>query len=235
MRSEGKTGYRIGHMMPWEEIGGTEMATLRIAQGVKAHGFESVMFCRELALPTEFFREANLETATYDVEHPDLRNLRGFLYRVRNLVRELKQKRIDLIHCADVPYSSVAIVAAKLMRLPVVSHVRNRHLLPNPIDQRFLRFVNKFIFVLQNTWEGFGYKVPPRRGIVVYDGIETPSAQEEQLAVDRFNMNRDVRCEFGISDEVKIVGMVARIDQQKDYLTLAKAAQRVVGTEPRVN
>jgi hypothetical protein len=29
--------------------------------------------------------------------------------------------------------------------------------------------------------------------------------------------------------------MVARIDQQKDYLTLAKAAQRVVGTEPRVN
>jgi len=30
MGIEGESGYRIGYMMPWEEIGGTEMATLRI-------------------------------------------------------------------------------------------------------------------------------------------------------------------------------------------------------------
>ncbi len=125
MGIEGKSGYRIGHMMPWEEIGGTEMATLRIAQAVKARGFESVMFCRELAPPpTEFFREANLETATYDIEHADLKFLRGFLYRVRNLVRELKQKQIDLVHCADAPYSSAAVVAARLTGLLEVSHVK---------------------------------------------------------------------------------------------------------------
>ena len=84
MGIEQKSGYRIGHMMPWEEIGGTEMATLRIAQGVKAHGFESVMFCRESApLPTEFFREANLETATYDIEHADLKSPRLSLPRAQ--------------------------------------------------------------------------------------------------------------------------------------------------------
>ncbi len=233
MRSELKSDYRIGHMLPWDEIGGTEIATLRIAQGVKSHGFENVMFCRESAPPPlEFFREANFETATYDVEYPDLRYLRGFLYRVRQLARELKQRRIDLVHCADVSMSGVAIAAAKFAQIPVMSHVRNRHLLLNPRDRRFLGFVNKFIFVSQNTWKEFPYKVPPRRGVVVYDGIEAPSPQE--LTVNSFNTNREVRREFGISDEAKIIGMVARIGEQKDYLTLAKAAQRVVGLEPQV-
>jgi hypothetical protein len=29
--------------------------------------------------------------------------------------------------------------------------------------------VNKFVFVSRNTWSEFGYRVPPRRGVVVYD------------------------------------------------------------------
>jgi glycosyltransferase involved in cell wall biosynthesis len=43
-----------------------------------------------------------------------------------------------------------------------------------------------------------------------------------------------VRAEFGIPDETKIIGMVARVAPVKDYLTLIRAAARIKAVNPRV-
>ena len=37
--------HRIAHIMPWEGVGGTEQAALRIAHTVKDAGFDTTFFC----------------------------------------------------------------------------------------------------------------------------------------------------------------------------------------------
>jgi glycosyltransferase involved in cell wall biosynthesis len=88
------------------------------------------------------------------------------------------------------------------------------------------------VFVSRESWRAFGFPVPAHRGDVVYDGAEV--ADCEAGSVDE-SARRDVRREFNIPDETTIIGMVARIDQQKDYETLAKAAARVVAAVPDVH
>ncbi len=65
--------------------------------------------------------------------------------------------------------------------------------------------------------------------MVVYDGVEVVNSE---AGSEHDNAGRDVRREFNIPDEATIIGMIARIDQQKDYETLAKAAARVVAAAP---
>lgn len=230
-----KASYNVAHIMPWWEVGGTELATLRIAQGVAPHNFRSVMFCSASATPPiEFFREAKMETALYDLEVADLKHWRGFLFRTRELIRELKKRNIDLIHCADVPAGNFAAVAAKIARIPVICHVRNRHDKLTAVEKRGLRLIDKFVFVSRDTWRRFGYHVPERRGTVLYDGIDTTMMRTANESVNNETDGQSVRREFGIPDDVKIIGMVARLDGQKDYETLAKAARRVTMVNPKV-
>jgi glycosyltransferase involved in cell wall biosynthesis len=87
--------------------------------------------------------------------------------------------------------------------------------------------VNRFAFVSQNAWECFGVKVGTSRGSVIYDGFDFVEVAGETA-------QRDVRREFGIPEDARIVGMVARIARQKDYETLVRAAARVVEARPAV-
>ena len=43
--STGVRTVRIGHVLPWPAVGGTEHATLRIARAVEGADFESIVFC----------------------------------------------------------------------------------------------------------------------------------------------------------------------------------------------
>jgi len=118
-----------------------------------------------------------------------------------------------------------AALAGRLALVPVICAVRNRHDDISGSDQRFLRAVSRFAFVSRASWRAFAHRVPESRGIVVYDGVEVPTGDvESEHEADR----RAVQLEFNIPDDATIIGMIARVDKQKDYETLAKAAARVV-------
>jgi glycosyltransferase involved in cell wall biosynthesis len=108
--------------------------------------------------------------------------------------------------------------------VPVVCHVRNRHDQISRRDQVFLRPVHRWVFVSQDTWRRFSYRVPPRAGTVVYDGIDVPALRTAEA--------RAAREELGIPAGAPVIGMVARVSPQKDFLTLARAARRVVARHP---
>jgi glycosyltransferase involved in cell wall biosynthesis len=221
--------HRIAHIMPWDGVGGTEQAALRIGRAVEAAGFETTFFCLGSASRVrEFFSSAGFETATWRADYPRFNGYRDFLHESTELAKEFRRYGISLVHCGDVPAGAYAALGGRLAMVPVICHVRNRHKdIPDP-EQRMLRAVSTFAFVSRDSWRTFGYPVPPHRGVVVYDGIEVPRSaggQDERVA-------RDVRREFTIPEEAAIIGMVARIDQQKDYETLAKAAALVVEEVP---
>ncbi|HEX6183671.1 MAG TPA: glycosyltransferase [Pyrinomonadaceae bacterium] len=218
--------YNIAHVMPWAAVGGTEHATLRIARATQAAGFGHVMFCRRDAPEVrDFFEAEGCETATYDIIEPSYRRAHAYARDSFRLAREFRRRWIDVVHCADVAAAFNGGLAGRLAGARVVCHVRNRHDGLSRRDQSFLRLVGKFVFVSEDTRRKFEYKVSPRRGVVVYDGIDVgPAVSAEDVA--------EVRREFGLGDGVKLVGMVARVSPQKDFPTLVRAAARVVAEQP---
>jgi glycosyltransferase involved in cell wall biosynthesis len=217
---------RIAHILPSiNVIGGTEHATVRIARAVEPAGFDSVMFCRGGDTPvSRFFAGEGYPVRSFSGVEPSLRRPLPYLRAARSLARELRELRVDLMHCADVQGAHYAALAGRLAGLPVVCHVRNRHDDISRRDQIFLRPVTRWAFVSQDTWRRFSYRVSPSHGQVIYDGIDVPLMQTDGAAA--------VRRELGIEVGAPVVGMVARVSPQKDFLTLARAARRVVATHP---
>lgn len=223
------TPYTVAHVLPWPSIGGTEQATLRVARAVEPLGFRSVAFRLKGAHALgEMFRAAGFETAEYEAVPPSYRHPRAFLRNSFALAREFRRRRVSLVHCSDVLGAYYAALAGRLARLPVLCHVRCAFPEVSRREQGFLAPVNKFAFVSRDAWRTFGYKVPARRGAVVYDGMEVSGAGRDEEA------RREVRREFGLAADAKIVGMVARVAPAKDFETLAKAAARVLFDDPGV-
>jgi glycosyltransferase involved in cell wall biosynthesis len=224
---------RIAQILPYPGVGGTEHATLRIVEAMSSRGIESVAFCLPTARPViEFFREARLEVATWEPRYLRRGERAGFLLQAARLAWELRRRGIDLVHCADVPAASWGpAAAARLAGLPAVCHVYNRHPSLESFNVLGLRAVNRFVFVSEATWRHFALRVPRERGRVIYYGFPPPPP----MGRDAIEAIRNaVRREFGFPESAKVVGMVARVEPQKDFATFARAAARIIAAEPDV-
>lgn len=223
-------GKHVAHVLPWDSVGGTEQATLRVARAVEGYSFRSTAFCPGVRGPvTEMFTAAGVEVAGYEPVELSYRRPQGFALASMRLAREFRRRGVDLIHCADILAAQYAAFAGRLAGVPVICHVRNRYAEVPWRERNLLRPVTKFVFVSRDTWRHFGYEVAPRRGAVVYDGIDAGDDSARTSAEARA-----VREEFGVPEGVKVVGMVARVAPQKDYPTLGRAAARVVAEYPDV-
>jgi glycosyltransferase involved in cell wall biosynthesis len=208
-------------------VGGTEQATLRIATAIDPTRFTSVAFCRADASPVrDMFVDAGFRTATYEPAAHSYRHATRFLKASLRLAHELRRHGVDVVHCADLLAAYHAALAGWLARIPVIAHIRNRFDDISRRDRSFLWPVDKFIFVSQDTWQHFGFRFSPSRGVVVYDGVHI---QHPALTGAR----ADVCREFNIPEDAPIVGMMARVAPQKDYFTLARAAGRILQAEPQ--
>ncbi|MBA2620802.1 MAG: glycosyltransferase [Acidobacteria bacterium] len=220
--------YNIAHIMPWDTVGGTEWATMRIARGVEGKEFSSTIFhLPEADAVGKMFAGEGFETTVYPGVEPSYRRPQPFLRASFSLAREFKRRNVSLVHCADLSASFYAALAGKIARVPVMCHVRNRFAELSRRDRNFLYAVNRFVFVSRDTWKHFGYKVSAKRGAVLYDGIETSAANA--------GASRDgVRRKYGIPENAKVVGMVARVAAQKDFATLVRAASAVIAADKNV-
>jgi|ERR1043165_673498 glycosyltransferase involved in cell wall biosynthesis len=222
--------HNIAHILPWPSVGGTEHATLRIAQAVGS-AYESKIFClAEATALRKMFSDEGFETLSYEPGTPSYRRLNKFLAQSYALAREFKRNKIDIVHCADVLAGFHAATAGRMAGLPVLCHVRSRYDELPRRDRVFLRAVNRFIFVSRDTAHRFACRVPPRKAEIIYDGITLTHRDDDHLQQTR----RVVRAEFGLPEHTKIVGMVARVAPLKDFETLAKAAARIAVADPQV-
>ena len=220
--------FQIAHILPWPTIGGTEHATLRIAQTMEGEKFRSIAFCAENSPVREMFNAAGFATVSYTGVEPSYRHVLSYFQSSLRLARDFRLHQIDLLHCSDLLGAYYAGLAGKLAGLPVLCHVRCSYPDISRRDRSFLWPVDRFSFVSRSTWDTFGYRVPAHRGTVIYDGIDL---------VDSANQNEaysSVRREFGIPAATRIVGMVSRVAPAKDYPTLIDAAVNVVARQPDV-
>jgi len=112
--------HRVAHIMPWEGVGGTEQAALRIARTVEDAGFDTTFFClRSAPVVSEFFSRAGYDTVAWRDGYPSFNGYRYFLHESLQLAREFRRRAITLVHCADVPAGSYAALAGRLAMVPV--------------------------------------------------------------------------------------------------------------------
>jgi glycosyltransferase involved in cell wall biosynthesis len=214
----------IAHMLPFPGIGGTEIATLRLAQAAQISGYENIMFCPSPAVQ-ELFASNGFRTFPYEQAQPSYRHPSSYWRNSMALARRVRQERASLIHCADVLAAHYISLAALLAHKKLVCHVRNRAASISARDRSFLAPVRKFIFVSNHTRQTFALNVPEPRGIVLYDGVDP----RPDPGVDvRRELAARIRREFNIPSGRKLIGMVARLAPQKDFATLARAAAQIV-------
>lgn len=212
--------------MPFGGVGGTEVATLRIANAAKTIGVHSLVLCLD---PSPVVR-AYFEDAGVDVvecaERPEPSIRRGISYyrQSKAVARELRRRGVTVLHGADVAAGFHCGLAGRLAGVPVLCHVRSRHDQVTRRDQRFLRFVNHFVFVSLDSWKRFSYRVPKARGSVLYDGIAPPQPTRNPA-----EFRAELCAEMKIPQNAVLIGMTARVSPQKDYETLIEAAKIVVG------
>jgi len=218
--------HRIVHVLPFANVGGTELGTLRIAKAIDDSRFTNVALClKDGPAVQSIFESAGIECAVYEPPVPSYRHAARFLSASRKLAGVLQRVGADLVHGADMDAAFCSGLAGRLAGVPVISHVRNRYEDLSRRDRSFLWPVKKFVFVSRDTWRKFGYAVPEHRGTVIYDGIDIPG-------VDGADRAR-IRHELGIPADAPVVGMLARVAPQKDFATLARAAARVLAVTPQ--
>jgi len=229
MRSANKKNMRpgIAHIMPWSGIGGVEIATLRMTKATHDQ-FRHIAFCLEDAvLLRESFERIGIETRVYFPPTPSLRHAARFYRESKQFARQLRKDGVNIVHFSETAAAEPNSLAAYLARARIVCHVRNTY--PHlSLHQRIPLYpIDQFIFVSQEARNKFALSLPDRMAQVIYDAIELPPVEDVPNSAE-------VRRKLEIPIGCTVVGMVARVNPQKDYFTLAAAATLVLKKYPDV-
>jgi glycosyltransferase involved in cell wall biosynthesis len=210
------------HVLPFPGVGGTEVATRRVAEAVRSFGVQSAALLLRPTADLKGYLEEGGIACLDGLQEPEpslIREAPSFRRASRELAHTFRA--FDLIHCADVAAAFRVAVAGRLAGTPVLCHVRNRETRIGQRERIFIGAASHFVFVSRNTLDHFPMRVRSSRTSVLYDGIDIPprAAPAERIAAAH-----EVRSEFGLPKDAVVAAMFARVNQQKDYPTLIRAA-----------
>lgn len=157
-----------------------------------------------------------------------VRTWAGFVRQLRPLgplLSKMRQGRYDLIHVNNTfTYQAATLIAARMLGLPVVAHVRNP-VEPGFLSRSLMRLAKRVVAVNRAyakelaAW-GLGVTVS-----TCHDGLEPP--------VPDPNAAQRLRTELLGSGAV-LIGSAGRLDTQKGYHDLIRAARIVLDSHPQV-
>lgn len=215
----------VVHLMPWSGVGGVEIATIRMVQATRDH-VRNVAFCLSDATAVRTaFEKVGVETEAYRPPEPSLRHSGAYYRASRLLADQIANYEADIAHFSDEKaayHNSLATVLAGTKR---ICHLRVSFPTLELRQKLCLLPIQSFIFVSNEAMDTFAMSVPQAKKRVIYDAIDIP-------AIDVTATGTAARQELGIPAECTVVGMLARVSPQKDYMTLANAAVKVLERFP---
>lgn len=221
MNSDSLEGLSVAHILPWRNIGGTEIQTLALARTARDLGIENHIFSPVDAPAIEkLFSSEGFPVHEYDQQQPSFTKPFPYVKASRQLASSLRKQSISIVHCADILGAHFAGLGGVLAGAKVISHVRNDYQTISGRDRTFLSPVKRFLFVSQKTGDNFAIK-DASRGRVLYD-----------LPAISYQPVPNARQILELPSGNFIFGMAARFAPQKDFETLIKAAQIVRQTDP---
>ncbi len=216
---------RVAHVLPWPNIGGTELQTLRLAQAARELGYSNTIYVPAGAAKVKaLFADDGFKVREYDQVQPSFSKPAHFWRNSCGLATVFRVQRIGVVHCSDILGAYFTAVAGRMAKARVITHVRNHYPEISRRDQVFLLPVDKFVFVSNNTRENFAMKRGRKRSQILHDvpGVVYKPVEDRAAA----------RAQFGLPAEGHVFGMAARVSPQKDFPTLIRAARKVAEQIP---
>ncbi len=131
------------------------------------------------------------------------------------MISFIKQKQIDLIHTDSTTETFYAGIAARMMRIPLVWHIRvsEREWF---LDRILSLLSTRLILVANAISPRFTWIRDRHKTVVVHNGIDLE-------AFDNFPTTSSIRAEFNISKDTVLLACIGRIEKRKgqEYLVSA--------------
>lgn len=219
----------VVHLITGLNTGGAEMALYRLLAGMDREKFDSQVVCMiPVGQVGEQIRALGIPVTSLEMP-PGRPALRG----LRQLVRLLKNSRPDVLQTWLYHADLLGLLACGLTKVPVlVWNIRNAEIVF--LQTRRLSDLVVKICALLSKWpqavvinshsgqvihSRLGYH--PKEWCLIPNGIDTAQFFPDSAARER------IRQEWKVAPSELLIGVVGRIDPQKDHPTFLKAAALV--------
>lgn len=158
----------------------------------------------------------------------------------KNIYKELKKINPDIVHCHSSKAGVLGRVAGKLLGVELIYYTPHAYYFQNPNSSRIKKkiysyiesflskyFTTKTINVSQGEKNiALSYKVDKEdKFYVIYNGIEE---------ADFYRNDMELREEFNIEKSDIVIGVIARLNEQKDPNTFLDIAKKVLNQHENV-
>ena len=168
------------------------------------------------------------ERAQEGPPRPPLRRLKQIIawwQAVRRRLRLLQSERIDLVHMNNAPAIGYHdwLPAAKLHKIPILTHARLQFRMPRPAWRWLMRAFDAVIAISREI-ERFSLAqgIPAERLTQIYDGIDVAALR---ASIQR--IPEDVREELGVKPDDVLVAMVGHLRTWKGQDVALEAVHRL--------
>jgi glycosyltransferase involved in cell wall biosynthesis len=215
---------KILHAIRQGKVGGGETHVLDLVSHLDKQKYESVILSFTDGPMVDQLKADGFKTYVVTTEKP-------FNFRVWGDVKKiLIDEQIDIIHAHGTRACSNTFNSARKLNIPLIYTVHGWSFHPDQgkivktirtLSERFLVAVaNKTICVSESNLKEGKRLFPMPRATVIVNGIN-------QVKFNPDLVYKDIRKEFGISDNHILVSYIARITHQKDPLNYLQAINKV--------
>jgi glycosyltransferase involved in cell wall biosynthesis len=196
-------------------IGGGQWSLYYLIKHLNKKMFRPIVLCPEEGELAEKMRGVGAEVICFDVGR--IRYLS--LLIIKKFISIIRNKHVDLIHTDSTTETFYAGIAARLMRIPLVWHIRvsEREWL---LDRILSLFTTKLIVVAWAISRRFPWLENNHKIVVIHNGIDLKE-------FDKFQPTSSIRREFNISDNTVLLGCISRIEERKGLEYLLRAMKHI--------
>jgi len=196
----------FGHMM-----GGGQWSLYYLIKHLNKKKFHPIVLCPDKDELAEKMQRIGADVIYLKAGR--IRYLNPFI--IRKFINILKELKISLVHADSSTETFYAGIAARMLRIPLVWHIR--------VSERewFLDWVlsllsTKMILVAGAISRRFSWLKNYQKMAVIYNGINLED-------FDNFSIASSIREEFNISNDTVLLGCIGRIEKRKGQESLASA------------
>jgi glycosyltransferase involved in cell wall biosynthesis len=196
-------------------MGGGQWSLYYLIKYLNKDSFHPFVLCPEEGELSEKMRGAGAEVTYLDVGR--IRYLNPFI--LKKIVSIIKEKNIDLIHTDSSTETFYACIAAKVMKIPLIWHIRvsEREWF---LDRLLSMLCTRLILVADAIRPRFKWLENSEKIVVVHNGIDL----EEFDALPAISLMRE---ELNLSRDTVLLGCIGRIEKQKGQEYLISAMELI--------
>ncbi|MBI2252654.1 MAG: glycosyltransferase family 4 protein [Armatimonadetes bacterium] len=217
---------KILYLIPQFEAGGAEKQILLLSKYLIREYYKIIVISRR-GIWTDKLIKLNIPNYNIDFRNSALK----FSYLIEEIIKIIKREKPDIIHCHTFLTALLVKLALKLsgFKAPTVTTVHGWDNLNYSLRSFFLNFfTDKIIAISKSVKNNLTSNGAFKNKInLIYNGIDI---EEYQADVNKTEIKR----QLGFLKEDCLVGMVARLEPQKNPALFIKSAKIAASKNPNI-